>query len=122
MSMRISSALFLIAALAACSSGEADPSQPAEGKEHIACAVGGAKDYANVCAVERSRQAGGLFLVVRHPDGAFRRFEVLTDGRGLAVADGAETAIVAFSGNRLDVAVGGDRYRFPAKPLGHAAS
>ncbi|MFA7588023.1 MAG: hypothetical protein WCY11_17845 [Novosphingobium sp.] len=105
--------------LGACSSGEIDPGQPAEGKEHIGCAVDGAKEFAPVCAVERTRQDGVLQLVIRHPVGTFRRFEVLTDGRGLAVADGADTAIVIAGGKMLDVTVGLDRYRFPFTPDTH---
>jgi len=62
--------------------------------------------------------AGGtLFLIVRHPDGSFRRFEVLKDGHGLSVADGAEPAALSMAGNELEVAVGLDRYRFPARQM-----
>lgn len=87
----------------------------AEGAEHIACAVDGAGELSTTCAVERAEEGGRLLLVVRHPDGAFRRFRVLTDGRGVAVADGAEEAVTTLAGGGLDVAVGNDRYVFPAK-------
>ena len=111
MSMRTSS---LVAAtlLAGCSAEQA-PKQ-AEGAEHIACALAGAREFAPNCAVERSLADGTLTLVVRHPDGGFRRFEVLKDGRGLAAADGAEIAATALAGDMLEVSVGTDRYRFPA--------
>ena len=122
MSSRISSAAAAFALLAGCSSDQPpDPRKPAEGNEHIACAVGGLKDFADVCAVERSVTDGKLALIVRHPDGGFRRFDVLSDGRGVAAADGAETAQVALAGNVLEVSVGGDRYRFPATTADHAA-
>ena len=113
------SALF---AVAACSRGdEPDPKQPAEGDEHIACAVDGQAEFANVCAVDLAQVEGKKIVVVRHPGGGFRRFELLTDGRGLASADGAEEAKVVPNGKLLDVTVGEDRYRFPYKPKNQAA-
>lgn len=100
--------------LAACSQ-EAPTTPPiAEGAEHIACAVGGAGELSRACAVERAEEDGGLLLVVHHPDGAFRRFQVLTDGRGIAVADGADEAVTLLTDGALDVTVGADRYIFPA--------
>lgn len=86
----------------------------AKGSEHISCAVDGVRELADVCAVERVEKDGKLELVVRHPEGGFRRFEVVSDGRGVAVADGADEAVVKLQGNTLDVRVGEDRYRFPA--------
>ena len=82
--------------------------------EAIACALGGAAEFKPVCAVERDRQGDTLFLVVHHPNGGFRRFEVLRDGRGLAVADGADEGQVQVASDALVAAVAGDRYRFPA--------
>ena len=66
-------------------------------------------------AVDRADADGKLTLVVRHPDGAFRRFAVVTDGRGIIVADGAEQAKTTIEGDKLAVSVAGDRYLFPAK-------
>jgi len=97
--------------MAACSSGKA-PSV-AEGPEHVACALAGAQAFAPVCAVERSSKGGELTLVVRHPDGAFRRLSVVGDGRGLVVADGAQEAEAQLRGGQLEVALGDDRYMFP---------
>jgi hypothetical protein len=109
-------------ALAACSQGsEPDPSQPAEGSEHIACAVDGAADFAEVCAVERVTGDGKLGLVVRHPGGGFRRFEVVP-GQGVTVTDGADAGTVKVVGDRLEVTVGADRYRFPYTAGGDAGS
>ncbi len=115
MSTRISSAALLL--LAACSPG-ASGAPPPDPDSLIECALAGAAAFARDCAVERSREDGGLFLVVRHPDGGFRRFEVLTDGHGLAAADGAEPARIALHGEGIEVAVGADRYRFPATIAG----
>ncbi len=105
--------------LAACSRGEAPA--VAEGGEHADCALGEGAAFAPVCAVERSEQDGEQVLVVRHPDGAFRRFSVLQDGSGVALSDGAETARVAAGDDQLEVRVGPDRYRFPFKVRAGAA-
>ena len=100
--------------LAACKPApEAPVPEKAEGAEHIACAVAGGKDFRKACAVERAPQGDRLFLVVRHPDGGFRRFEVLDDGRGLAVSDGATQAITRYADGMAELAVDQDRYRFP---------
>ena len=104
-------ALVGVLALAACSRGAA-PSV-AEGGEHADCALGAGAVFAPVCAVERSTQDGQKVLVIRHPDGAFRRLMVLQDGTGIASADGAETTRVGTSGNLLEVSIGPDRYRIP---------
>ena len=105
--------------LAACSS-DASEVPPPDPDDLIECALGGVVAFARDCAVERSREEGALFLVVRHPDGGFRRFEVLTDGQGLAAADGADKAQIAVHGDGIEVAVGADRYRFPARIAGDA--
>lgn len=111
--------LALVALVGACGS-TAEEAQPdaaggrGEGEERIACAPAGARDFAPDCVVERAQDQGKLFLVVRHPDGGFRRFEVMTDGSGLMTADGAEEARVALAGEILEVSVGADRYKFPA--------
>lgn len=100
-----------VLALAGCSSGSVPA--VAAGDEHIACALGQGAQFAPACAVERAGQDGEKVLVVRHPDGGFRRFLVLKDGRGLAAADGAAVAQVGIADNLLEVTVGDDRYRFP---------
>lgn len=106
--------------LAACSSH--NESQPvAAGDDRIACAVGGSAQLANVCSVERTAKGGKLALVVHHPDGAFRRFDVMTDGTGLAVSDGADAAQSKLQNGKLDVTVGADRYVFPVTTKTHAS-
>ncbi|MCJ2182028.1 hypothetical protein MTR62_04825 [Novosphingobium sp. 1949] len=98
--------------LAGCSRPSAPPAV-AQGEERIACAVGGAGTLKPVCGVERRRVDGHLLLVVHHPDGGFRRFDVQSDGTGLAVSDGADRAVLHVLGSKLDVSVGPDRYIFP---------
>jgi hypothetical protein len=119
--MRALLSLAAIAVLVGCSSGKNEAPAIAEGGERISCALGGAQAYSETCAVDRSDVDGKLTLVVRHPDGAFRRFAVVTDGRGLVVADGAEQAKTAVEGDKLAVSVAGDRYLFPAKIKSSAA-
>jgi|GEM_PF-333840 len=83
--------------------------------DEIECALNGGQEFSPFCRVQRVKQDdGSMVLVVRHPDGGFRRFLVLTDGRGLEAADGSEEAASAVVDGRLDITVGQDRYRFPA--------
>ena len=126
MSTRTSSALVATLALAACGS----PDQPAnktvlanvearadaEDDGRIPCARGGG-ELQRTCTVEQVRDAQGLILTVRHPDGGFRRLRVTGDGRGVIAADGAEAAKVTVIGPAdIEVAVAGDRYRLPPRP------
>ncbi len=115
MSTRISSTLALLLLLASCGRGAAEPSpaETAAPENIIGCALHGATAFTRERVVERVRTNEGLQLVVRHPDGGFRRFDVLTDGRGLATADGAERGQVIVYDDGIDVTVGADRYRFP---------
>ena len=123
--MRISSAFPWVLALAACSSQpEAAPPQAGESAPaasdsgQIDCALGGVEVYDSKCTVERAMVDGKPIIVIRHPDGGFRRFTVLPDGKGLAVADGAEKSETARDGAFVEIDVGGDAYRlpFPDKP------
>ena len=106
---RLAAALALL--LAGCGrEGDAvDPNAP-----KIACAKGGAA-LAPGCTVDWLRGDGGLMLTLRHPDGAFRRLLVTTDGRGVAAADGAEPArVTVVEPGEIEVAVANERYRLPA--------
>ena len=120
MSMRITGLVIFLALLAGCKPapegppGNFEEDVVTDGNETISCAVGGSADYSHACEVERAQDEGTLYLVVRHPDGAFRRFEVLQDGRGLAFADGADQGDIRIAEDSLEVAIGRDRYRFPA--------
>lgn len=117
---RIGCALVVLATLAGCGeqapsaqrqTGAAAEAEPVDdGKAD--CALGGAHDWAHDCGVERA----GKMLTLRHPDGGFRRFRVLDDGRGLEAADGAEAAkLTILDDRRIEVIAGGDRYRLPAQ-------
>ena len=80
----------------------------------IACAPGGASSFDSTCTVERADIDGARLLTVFHPDGGFRRFEQLADGSGLAVVAGADELTQTLNGDTLEIAIAGNRYRFPA--------
>ncbi|AKH41727.1 hypothetical protein FHS61_002217 [Altererythrobacter atlanticus] len=107
----------LLGALGACS-GAADGAS-GDPASMIECALGGAAGFERQCGVERRIEDGRLMLVLRHPDGGFRRFEVLADGNGVATADGAEPARISLLDNGIEVSVGADKYRLPATIGGH---
>lgn len=107
--MRRLAALLCLAA--AC---EGPPAAPRP-DDRIECAVDGAAAFERVCTVERTAGPEAL-LTLRSPDGSFRRLAVTSDGRGVSAADGAEAATVAVvSGNLIEVSIGSDRYRLPAR-------
>jgi hypothetical protein len=82
----------------------------------IECALAGGKEYTRTCETERITSATGSILVIRHPDGGFRRFNILTDGRGLSPAQGFdETKITVMNDGMIELSSGDDRYRLPAK-------
>ncbi len=106
--MKRAAALLCLAA--ACEGPPAAPRQ-----ERIECAVDGAEAFDRVCTVERTAEPE-VILTLRAPSGSFRRLAVARDGRGVTAADGAEPATVAVVGKDLiEVAVGSDRYRLPAR-------
>lgn len=85
--MRAAAGLALL--LTACSPSESG-APAAQGDTLIDCAVGGAADFAHECSLERSRQDGTPMLIVRHPDGGFRRFKIIDEGHSLTAADGCQ--------------------------------
>jgi hypothetical protein len=75
------------------------------------CAVDGEAELAPVC----DRELVDGLLTLRHPNGGFRRLQIMTDGRGVIAADGAEPArVMTISTSLIEVRVGTDRYRLPA--------
>ena len=104
--------------LAACSGGAPGAAQ---GGERVACALDGAADFAEICAADRVAVGDQRLLVVRHPDGAFRRFVLTADGRELSAADGADEAELELVGGSVVMTIGKDRYRL-ALPLDRPAN
>lgn len=81
----------------------------------VECATEGAPAFERVCTVDRVQGPEGTTLTIHHPDGGFRRLLVTNDGRGVVAADGADEAIVSIvADHRIEVTLGGDRYRLPA--------
>lgn len=123
MSMRTSSALIICVLLAACGSAKAPDAALNAADEAAAsangmlfCATDGAANMTRTCTSERIAGPDGTTVVIRHANGGFRRLRIVTDGRGVVSADGAEVAQVALvKAGFIDVTVAGDRYRLPAR-------
>lgn len=109
---RISSALALVV-LAACNRAGTSPIADQPG-DSIECALAGAAGFKRECTVERVRGTGAGVLVIRHPDGGFRRLLESGDG-SFETADGAQRAVVTPGPGYAGVAVGQDRYRLPER-------
>lgn len=112
-------ALFACLMLPACDGGGADEGSgnavvsalPPADDGRADCAIGRGARWGRECRIE---QAGDM-LTLRHPDGGFRRFRIVDDGKGVQPADGAEGARIAVVGDRsIEIGVGEDRYRLPA--------
>lgn len=125
-------AALLLASLAGCGGDESrsleqaekDAADQAARDGKVECALAGSENFARSCTTEQIAAADGKILVIRHPDGGFRRFNILTDGRGLAPADGFdETRIRLLDTNMIELTSGDDKYRLPAqiKGQGNAA-
>jgi hypothetical protein len=111
-------------AVAACGGDPEADLLEAEGKTaedaalggKIECALAGSTDFNRKCTTERVSGADGQMLIVRHPDGGFRRFKILTDGRGLLPADGIDPdfKIKVLANGMIEVRSVDDTYRLPA--------
>jgi hypothetical protein len=113
--LRLSAVTALTLAIAACNSSNDVPETTADVDGKLFCAVDGSRDMTQSCLLERVESPEGQVLVVHHPEGGFRRFRIVRDGRGVIPADGGEPSRLFLTGeNMVDVLVGGDRYRFPA--------
>jgi hypothetical protein len=119
MFLRIFSAAILLA-LAACSGKSAE--EVDANAERIACALNDAKTFTSACALERTIQNGKSTLIIRHPDGSFRRFEVQADGHSLATTDGADAVEVMHNGKDSEITVADDHYLLTAPAFSDVAS
>ena len=127
---RISSAILLAASLAACSvKDDAGATAQGEGGDavgaaaqiaEVPCALAGSKRFGDRCAVEHLSQDGKRYVLLRHPDGGFRRLIELEDGKRYAAADGAESADMTPNDGGIEVSVGDDSYLFAAPAGSHA--
>jgi hypothetical protein len=114
-------------ALVACGGNSTDDLKDAENSADeqasldgkVECALAGSASFERSCTTEQIAGAQGTVLVIRHPDGGFRRFNILTDGRGLEPADGFdETRISLLNDGMIEVSSGDDKYRLPAQIKG----
>jgi hypothetical protein len=81
----------------------------------VECRLAGDGQFERFCTIERNEGPDGATLLLRKPDGGFRRLRVATDGRGVVAADGAEPArVTILRDDRIEVAIGGDAFRLPA--------
>lgn len=115
--MRLIVSIGAVGMLAACSP-DVDQPQADAGAQTIDCALGEGSEFGPDCLVERNQVDGRTILTVRHPDGGFRRFEQVADGRGLIETDGADEATRSLDDSVLEIGVGQDRYRFDAAVQG----
>lgn len=90
--------------------------QEAEPDNLIECALAGAEVFARECLVERTERSWQTVLVVHHPDGGFRRFDVMDEGTAprLETSDGADQALIEANGDQMQVTVASDIYLFPS--------
>lgn len=119
--------LAIMLCMTGCSDNETEDLQNAENEAaeqaaldgKIECALAGSVTFERTCTTEQIAGSDGNILVIRHADGGFRRFDILTDGRGLAPADGFdETRINLLSDGMIEVSSGDDKYRLPAQIKG----
>lgn len=81
----------------------------------VPCALAGEAEFRLNCTMERIAGGDGETLVLGRADSGYRRFRIVSDGRGLVAADGAEPARVSIVAEGvIEVTVGEDRYRLPA--------
>ncbi len=118
--IRRSAAVSALLVLSACDQAAAPAVD--EGRL-IECALAGAGSFARECRADVVRQGDVPQLILRHPDGGFRRFEILAGDaateRHLATADGADPAQFNDDGQVLAITIEADRYRVPRDVYGH---
>jgi hypothetical protein len=116
-------AAFALLLLAACGSGApvaqdsngAAAPPPGAPDNRIECQIAGAGAFERACTVESAEGPSGRVLTIRKADGGFRRLLITNDGHGVVAADGAEPArVMLLPDHRIEVAIGGDRFRLPA--------
>jgi hypothetical protein len=104
---------------AALRNAEAQTDEQAALDGKVECALSGSAAFERTCTTEQIAGPEGQMLVIRHADGGFRRFNILTDGRGLEPADGFdETRISILDNGMIEVSSGDDKYRLPAQIKG----
>lgn len=112
----VTTACLVVMACSDASDGSGAGETVAKDDGTLECALDGAQEFTRSCDIERLTNDDGKQMIFRHSDGGFRRFLVVTDGRALVAADGANDAKVTIIGeNRIEVQVEDDRYQLPAR-------
>lgn len=94
---------------------EAEQRTAADDAGRIECTADAAAAFAADCTIERMTDGDETILTLRQPDGGFHRLRITRDGRGVVAADGSESAkVIVIGDSRIEVAIGGARYRLPA--------
>lgn len=111
-----SAVAFATLLLAGCgNAAERSATSDGPADDRVDCRPAGEARFARICMLDAADSPDGRVLTLRKPDGGFRRLLVTPDGRGVVAADGAEPARVAIlDGGRIEVEIGGDRFRLPA--------
>lgn len=114
--MKRAAALLVFVTLAGCSGGEDEAATAVEaGDQMLVCAIGPGSRFSDSCTLQKVEREGETIYRVNQPGGGFRLFTLAEDGSGMVPRDGAEGTVNTLTGDILEVAVGDDRYRFPAK-------
>lgn len=110
------------AALSACSDDEADLLAAQEAAlvgNKIECALDAVEEFTMTCATERVVEEDQTLLMIRHNDGGFKRFRILTDGRGLEAAEGFDPIYIEIiDDDNIMLISGPDRYKLKARFTG----
>ncbi len=113
-------------ALSACSSDEEDIAAAQEEAlvgNKIECALDAVEQFTLSCATERVVEEDQTILMIRHSDGGFKRFRILTDGRGLEAAEGFDPIIIEIiDDDNIMLISGADRYKLKARFTGSGQS
>lgn len=114
--MRTARLAFWLPVLAGCGQADSAGQSAAQADDNrIECRIANSPQFDRFCTIEYADSEAGRILVVRKPDGGFRRLLVARDGRGVVAADGAEPArVTIIADDRIEVAIGDDTFRLPA--------
>lgn len=116
--MRLLPAVVLVTACSAqpedqTTNGAAAPA-PGQPDRRIECRIDGAVEFQRICSQEWVTGPDGQILILRKPDGGFRRLRATNDIRYFVAADGAEQAnAIALRHGVIQITIGGDQFRLP---------
>ncbi len=88
------------------------PDIASEGGRPVACALQGAEEFSAECRLVETGEGNARTVVMRHPDGGFRKLAPADTPAGLVELDGAQQARSWREGDDVVLIVGDDRYRW----------